>query len=154
MVGYRAGEGGGLLLIQCLLFVWSEVKFVIIHYKDIYNLYFFPKYILQSYFVLTFIEMLHMTLFILFHPQTWVMNILYIFMSNYIQKWFKIFGLIWCNCGGVDIHCVNFSLLNWILHVTCFSITFVLKYFQVHFCHLQCISSIFHSFIHIVHFWW
>ena len=44
MVGNRVGQGGGgLHLIQCLLFLWSEVKFVIIHYKDIYNLYIFSQ---------------------------------------------------------------------------------------------------------------
>ena len=36
---------------------------------------YFSKYILQSYFVLIFIEMLHTTVFILLHPHTWVMII-------------------------------------------------------------------------------
>ena len=43
MVGYSVGEGGGLHLIQCLLFVWSGVKLAIIHYIDVYNFYVFSQ---------------------------------------------------------------------------------------------------------------
>ena len=47
MVGYRAGEGGGLHLIQCLLFVWSGVKLIIIHYIEytIFMWFFYKFYI-------------------------------------------------------------------------------------------------------------
>ena len=44
--GIYGGEGGGLHMIQCLLFVWSGVKLAIIHYIDVYNFYvFFQMYI-------------------------------------------------------------------------------------------------------------
>ena len=46
MVGNRVGQGGGggyTWYNVCYVFVWSEVKFVIIHYKDIYNLYIFSQ---------------------------------------------------------------------------------------------------------------
>ena len=42
-IGWDKGGGGYTWYNVCYVFVWSEVKFVIIHYKDIYNLYIFSQ---------------------------------------------------------------------------------------------------------------
>ena len=104
--GIYGGEGGGLHMIQCLLFVWSGVKLAIIHYIDVYDFYVF-YHIYITIILFWYSQRCFITVFKLFHPHTWIMKFCYIFMSNCIPKYFIIFGLIWCNCGGVDIHCVN-----------------------------------------------
>ena len=88
MVGNRVGQGGGVTLdtmfVMCL---FDQRSSLLSYITKIYTIYiFFPKYILQSCFVLTFIEMLYITVFILFHPQTWEMDIFYILMSNFTPK--------------------------------------------------------------------
>ena len=109
--GIYGGEGVGLHLIQCLLFVWSGFKLVIIRYIDVYNFYvFFSKYILQSYFVLRCrdieIEMLHITEFILFHPHLGIEYFFTFFRSNSTPKLITIFGLNWWR-GGYSL-CEHF----------------------------------------------
>ena len=85
-IGWDKGEG----------YTWYNVVICMTKFKVSYHtlhrcikflcLFVFTKYILQSYFVLIFKELQHITVFILFHPQTWVMIIFYILMSNCTLK--------------------------------------------------------------------
>ena len=86
-IGWDKGRGGVTLNTMFVMCLFDQRSSLLSYITKIYTIYiFFPKYILQSYFVLTFIEMLYITVFILFHPQTWEMDIFYILMSNFTPK--------------------------------------------------------------------
>ena len=88
-IGWEKGEG---YMIQYLLFVLSWVKLFFINYIDVYNffvlLFCFLPFIYYDHCLYKYVQrcFIYITLFILFHPQTWVMNLFYILMSNCTLK--------------------------------------------------------------------